>query len=274
MTDLIQSRRNLLRASLGGAAGLLLGGAGSALAGDPTVAQVEGPFHPMPQRRNADGDLVTVDQRLISTVDRDSDLTFVSDAPGTAIGTQAIVTGIVRDENDRPLPNAEVEIWQACVSGRYNHKSDPSQEWLDPEFQYWGRATSDASGRYTFRTVVPGAYRANGSWIRPPHIHYKVSRRGFRDLTTQMYFSGVTFYYGNRFWPADVLRQLNERDQILRSIRADLRPSVIAVGRDPRPGEGLEADMKVFNFDITLEAVPQVATPAASDPRLLDLLSR
>lgn len=273
MTDLIHSRRNLLRASFGGAAGLLLGGAGTAFGGTPTVAQTEGPFHPMPQRRNAAGDLVSVDQRLISTVDRDSDLTFVSDAPGTAIGQQALVTGIVRDETDRPLANAEVEIWQACVSGRYNHKSDPSSEWFDPEFQYWGRATSDASGRYSFRTVVPGAYRANGNWIRPPHIHYTIRRRGFRELTTQMYFSGVTFYYGNRFWPADVLAQLNERDQILRSIRTDQRASVIAQGRDPLASEGLEAGMKVFSFDITLEAVPHTTLPAATDPRLRDLLA-
>jgi protocatechuate 3,4-dioxygenase beta subunit len=29
-----------------------------------------------------------------------------------------------------------------------------------------------------------------GEWVRPPHIHYKVSRRGYKELITQMYFDG------------------------------------------------------------------------------------
>ena len=246
------SRRRLLQLSLGGAAGLL---ASPALAADPTPVQPEGPFHPLGRVRGADGAIVTQDRRLLPYLDQDSDLTFVNDQPGTAIGTQLILTGVVRDENEVPLAGAEVEIWQACVSGRYNHRSDPNTEWLDPEFQYWGRATTGADGRYVFRTIVPGAYRASGSWIRPPHVHFKVGRLRFQELITQMYFEGVSFYYANRFYPAEVLTQLNLRDQILDGVPAPARPGVIAKGRPGRPGENVPDGLQVFEFDITLKAI-------------------
>ena len=37
---------------------------------------------------------------------------------------------------------------------------------------------------------LPAAYGVRENWQRPPHIHYKVYRRGFEDLTTQLYFAG------------------------------------------------------------------------------------
>ena len=41
---------------------------------------------------------------------------------------------------------------------------------------------TDAEGRYSFTTIKPGAYGVDDSWTRPPHIHYKVSRRGFHAI--------------------------------------------------------------------------------------------
>jgi protocatechuate 3,4-dioxygenase beta subunit len=35
---------------------------------------------------------------------------------------------------------------------------------------------------------MPGAYAVSANWLRPPHIHYKISKRGYQQLTTQMYF--------------------------------------------------------------------------------------
>ncbi|MGE0711144.1 MAG: hypothetical protein AB7N76_29350 [Planctomycetota bacterium] len=265
MTNL--SRRNLIKLSLGGALGLAAGASATACAGTPpTPAQTEGPFHPLGRRRAADGTVIEEDRRLLQLVDKDADLTFVADKHGTAYGRQVVVTGLVRDEQDQPLSGALVEIWQACVTGRYNHRSDPSREWLDPSFQYWGRATTDAAGRYAFRTIVPGAYRADSSWIRPPHIHYKIARRGYQDLTTQLYFRGTGFYYDGRMYQADVLERLNERDQILAGVPRDQRERVIAALRDARQGEAVPAGLKVCDMDITLRAVPRAGgTQPVSD---------
>jgi protocatechuate 3,4-dioxygenase beta subunit len=273
VTDL--NRRDLLKLSLLGGAGLLAQPA-LARAGEPTPPQTEGPFHPLRRGVNELGEPVVIDRRVLQHLDTDSDLTFVSDQPGTARGQLIYVAGRVLDEVGQPVDGALIEIWQACVSGRYNHRSDPNEAWLDPHFQYWGRTATDAEGRFLFRTVLPGAYRANASWIRPPHIHCKLSRRGFEELTTQVYFTGLPFYYRDRWWSAEHLARLNAADAILDGVPEALRPQVVSAARDPLDEEDLEASAKVFSYDLTLRAVsqPEPGDASSADPLLNDLLSR
>src|SRR5690606_41819369 len=73
---------------------------------------------------------------------------------------------------------------------RYDHEGGPDPAALDAQVQGWARCTTDAEGRYRFTTTRPGAYAVSGEWPRPPHIHFKVARRGYHELTTQMYFAG------------------------------------------------------------------------------------
>lgn len=134
--------------------------------------QPEGPFYPEQDQ-----------------LDKDNDLTQVIGKSQQALGDIVFLTGIVSDQNCVPLANTLVEIWQACESGKYNHSGDPNNAPLDPNFQYWGRALTNEKGEYLFKTIKPGSYRANATWMRPPHIHMKVHRRGFEELTTQIYFS-------------------------------------------------------------------------------------
>lgn len=255
------SRRGLLRHSIAGAAAGLLAGAGLARADAPTPPQVLGPFHPRP---------AGVDRRLLQAIDRDADLTFVDDRPGgTAFGRPLVISGRVEDERGLPIAGAEVEIWQACVSGRYNHRGDPNREWLDPYFQYWGKAVSDAQGEYAFRTVVPGAYKASQTWIRPPHVHFKVTRLGYRELVTQLYPRDVPFYYAGRFRAASLLRSLLQADLVLGEVPLAERGRVVVPA--PRGLIAGEPDTHVATFDITLAALRPRATPA--DPDLTALLS-
>ncbi len=140
-----------------------------------TPRQTEGPFYPV------------ADQ-----VDKDADLIIVQGKSEIAQGQIVIVQGILTDQHCIPVAGALVEIWQACKTGRYNHPSDPNPAPLDPNFQYWGKAMTNENGLYRFRTIIPGAYQAAADWVRPPHIHFKVSKRGFMELITQMYFAGET----------------------------------------------------------------------------------
>lgn len=239
-------RRQLLRASLLGA-GFLAAGASRVLAADPTPGQVEGPFHPT---QVVGGSLV--DLRVLRTLDRNTDLTAVDGQPGRARGQLLYVSGAVRDEGDRPVSGATVEIWQACYSGRYNHRSDGNRNPLDPSFQYWGFARTDAGGKYAFKTVLPGAYRNDPSWIRPPHIHYKVRKPGWNELTTQLYFSGTPIVFEGRTYGTATLRRLNGADRVLATVPSAERARVIApVGPAPASA-GLEAGAKVCTFDIVL----------------------
>jgi len=58
---------------------------------------------------------------------------------------------------------------------------------------------------------MPGAYPASGNWIRPPHIHIKISKPGYRALTTQMYFPDEK-HNKNRFIAERKIRSGEIRD--------------------------------------------------------------
>jgi protocatechuate 3,4-dioxygenase beta subunit len=112
---------------------------------------------------------------------------------GAPLGERIIVSGRIMDEDERPVPGALVEIWQANAAGRYRHKSDTHDAPLDPNFTGCGRFLSDAVGRYRFVTIKPGAYpwqNHHNAW-RPAHIHFSLFGAGLLSrLVTQMYFPG------------------------------------------------------------------------------------
>ena len=133
-----------------------------------TPRQTEGPFYPVEDQLDTDADLIRLEGSSLF-----------------ALGEVIIVKGQVTDQNCNPVKGALVEIWQACASGKYNHPSDPNTAPIDPNFQYWGKSVTDDQGRYKFRTILPGAYPADTDWMRPPHIHFKISRVGYKELITQ-----------------------------------------------------------------------------------------
>ena len=84
--------------------------------------------------------------------------------------TPLIVSGKVLDDQNNPLPNALVQIWQTHpISGLYNHPSSAAPEQIDPTFQYFGTATAEEDGTYEFITYKPAPFS-----YRAPHIHFKV----------------------------------------------------------------------------------------------------
>lgn len=188
------NRRSILKAGAGVAASAVPATI-MAKPAPPTPANPEGPFYPKHQQ-----------------VDKDTDLTLIEGHTERAQGPVIRVTGEVLDEHGMPVEGALVDIWQANAHGRYHHEDDPATAPEDPNFQGWGMVRTDAKGRYAFTTIKPGAYQVDGSWRRPPHIHYKVSRRGFHEITTQMYFAGDP---------------LNDTDRLLQSVAEDARDSLI-----------------------------------------------
>ncbi len=170
------SRRNILQNTfLVGAAGLAGVAQARALCTTTrkTPAQPEGPFYP-----------------VVPQNDVDSDLTLIEGETERARGEIVELTVLVQDQNCRPVANTLIDLWQACATGKYNHPLDPNTADIDPYFQGWAKVLTDASGVAHIRTIKPGAYPASDTWIRPPHIHFKISAQGFAPLTTQMYFAG------------------------------------------------------------------------------------
>lgn len=132
-----------------------------------TSTQTIGPFYPVER-----------------PLDQDADLTRIASSSTPAKGQAIEVMGRVLGPDGRPVPNAKLDIWQANAAGRYAHPGDTNPAPLDPGFQGSAMITTDAEGRYRFRTVKPGLYPG-----RTQHIHFDVTGRSQR-LITQMYFPG------------------------------------------------------------------------------------
>ena len=104
-----------------------------------------------------------------------------------------ILAGTVTDSACRAIENAVVEIWHANPDGDYDITTD--------EKRYYGQVATDASGAYSFSTLMPGRY-LNGPTFRPAHIHMKVFVGTTERLTTQIYFDGDPFSAGDAFFDA------------------------------------------------------------------------
>lgn len=113
-----------------------------------------------------------------------------------ARGQHILLNGRVFEEGKRPIINAIVEIWQPDANGVFRHPLDPRAEDADPGFFGWGRARTDAEGRYAFRTVLPGrtvmpgAYVTEEGALRCPHLNLMLLAIGLtRRLVTTVFFA-------------------------------------------------------------------------------------
>lgn len=88
----------------------------------------------------------------------------------SSVGKGYVLQGGVRSSKDcAAVPGAMIEHWLAGPDGGYDDAR---------------RATiiAEASGAYRFEISLPPPY-----YGRPPHIHLRVSAKGFKTLITQHY---------------------------------------------------------------------------------------
>jgi protocatechuate 3,4-dioxygenase beta subunit len=117
------------------------------------------------------------------------DMTRVAGRPGRAQGDVLYLSGRVLDRSGSPVRGGKVQIWQANSLGRYDHPNDDNPAALDPSFTGFAVVETDSDGRYSFKTIKPGAYATGPNTMRPSHIHFEVFGKRER-LITQMYFKG------------------------------------------------------------------------------------
>lgn len=117
----------------------------------PTAEMTLGPFFPREFAQGAD------------------DLTGNS-----ATGEKIEIVGRVTQADGKPLDNLILEIRQADSRGRFDNAAFPG----------WGRAATEAQGRYRFRTLKPGAPPG-----RIAHVNFLLLYSGLtRQLQTVMFF--------------------------------------------------------------------------------------
>lgn len=188
-------RKTFLKSTvIGGTLGLFADS--SVSAADPTPTEIKGPFYP-----------------LMAQKDKDFDLTKIAEKKGNAQGKIIIIEGQILGTDGKPVEGATVDLWQANAAGRYNHPHDSNKAPLDVNFQGWAIVQSGKEGKFRFKTILPGSYPATNRWMRPPHIHFKISKKAYIELITQMYFPG---------------HKLNKTDLLLKRKNAAERKLMIA----------------------------------------------
>jgi protocatechuate 3,4-dioxygenase beta subunit len=91
------------------------------------------------------------------------------------LGTKLTLAGYVLGTSCQPVGGALLDFWQADDRGEYDNVG----------YRLRGHQFTDAAGRYSLETVVPGLYPG-----RTRHIHLKVQAPNRPVLTTQLYFPG------------------------------------------------------------------------------------
>lgn len=222
------NRRNWLRVGLGLAAGAVAApgcymiskeAAEKAVACQVSPRQELGPFPPM---------------KALTQSDHDVDLTMVRGQTEQALGKVIHVRGRVLDEQCQPVAGAIVVIWQSNHHGRYHHEYDNNPAEMDPNFQGWGQVITNDQGAYQFKTILPGLYGR-----RTRHIHFKVSRRGYHEMVTQMYFEG---------------EDRNQTDGLLNQLTHDEQQRVICQLED-------QDGTPTATFDINIEKLREGTVP-------------
>jgi len=160
-------------------------------------------------------------------------------APAGAKGEKIVLEGRVLDGDGAPVVDALLEIWQANAEGKYDHPEDGQEKPVDPNFRGFGRAATDAEGRYRFTTIRPGPVPGRGNALQAPHIDVAIFARGLLNrLVTRVYFEGEA---------------LNEADPVLSSIdEPAVRRTLIARRAN---GQGGAA----YRFDIVLQGEGETA---------------
>jgi protocatechuate 3,4-dioxygenase alpha subunit len=157
-----------------------------------------------------------------------------------ARGQHIVLTGRIVKEGNRPILNAIVEIWQPDANGVFRHPLDPRFPEVDPGFFGWGRARTDIEGRYSFRTVMPGATGGDRK-PRCPHLNLMILAIGLtRRLVTTVFFAES----------ADTVR-----DPVLDCV-ADPAARARMLARRKPEGNGA-SNLPVYRYDIVTRGVSE-----------------
>ncbi|HKR43035.1 MAG TPA: catechol 1,2-dioxygenase, partial [Paraburkholderia sp.] len=156
-----------------------------------------------------------------------------------------VIRGTVTGPDGKPVANALVECWHANSKGFYSH-FDPTG--AQSEFNLRGAVSTDAQGKYEFRTLMPVGYGCpphgatqqllnvlarHGN--RPAHVHFFVTTDKYRKLTTQINIEGDPLIW----------------DDFAYATREDLIPHVVE--KTGGTALGMKADTyKEIEFNIEL----------------------
>ena len=179
------------------------------------------------------------------------------DVSNGAVGEPCYVRGSICGIDGKPVPNAELQVWQADADGMY----DLQYEGLD---EHRGRGTlhADNEGRFHFKSIRAEAYpiphdgpvgkllEALGRhpW-RPAHLHFMITAPGYERLITHV------FRDGDQYLDSDAV--------------FGVRRSLIADWIEHPPGktpDGKTSEVPFYSLDFDFKLNPVGNTSAAAGP--------
>jgi hydroxyquinol 1,2-dioxygenase len=121
-----------------------------------------------------------------------------ADVANGARGEPCYVHGRVLAPDGSPVPNAELQVWQADADGLYD-----VQYKGEHEHRARGTLHADAEGRFHFKSIRAEAYPiphdgpvgrmldalGRHPW-RPAHLHFMITAPGFQRLITHVFRNG------------------------------------------------------------------------------------
>ena len=101
----------------------------------------------------------------------------------------------LKDQSGKPIAGAEVDVWHSSPEGFYEQQ-DPKQAPMNLR----GKFTTDAEGKFGFRSVKPAGYpipidgpvgdlirAGKRHHYRPAHLHFLIYKEDFKTLISQIY---------------------------------------------------------------------------------------
>jgi len=181
------------------------------------------------------------------------------DVANGAQGEPCFVRGTVAGLDGRPVPGAELQVWQADEAGYYDVQYGDNEP-------HRARATlnADAAGGFHFKTIRAVAYpiphdgpvgkmlEALGRhpW-RPAHLHFMITAPGYERLITHV------FRNGDRYLDSDAV--------------FGVRSSLIADWVEHPPGiapDGTRSEVPFYTLDFDFVLNPDASLNVAQGPSL------
>jgi protocatechuate 3,4-dioxygenase beta subunit len=110
-------------------------------------------------------------------------------------GLPVSLTGFVLDRKGRPILGAVLDFWHADADGHYDFTG----------FRCRGHQVTEANGRYTLQTIMPGLYPG-----RTRHYHVRLQAAPGPILTTQLYFPSEPRNASDSLFRRDLLVRIRE----------------------------------------------------------------
>ena len=140
-------------------------------------------------------------------------------------GERIVLKGRVLDGAGEPVVDALFETWQADASGKFPSGGEGARPYG------YGRVSTDAGGRYTIETVMPGTFKSQSGETYAPQISVSIFARGLlKAVRTRVFLA-----------PLEAIKD----DPLVRAIGVPERVQTLIAAHDA-------ADPKLYRWDVRL----------------------